>query len=144
LEGKARSVSTALNRIDLEPERSDFLAELSEVPSSTITPNNLLGISRNLLALAGQKGKKRVFAGSQTDLARITSLRREFGTYTYYLATVLELFSTDRDETGWRRCEETGAWDDLARIRQALSESATVGESLLTRFRSNRRLEALE
>lgn len=59
---------------------------------------------------------------------------RDIGTYCYYLATVLEFFSTPHDEKVFR---VGGEIDQLAIARQSLEVNRSVALSVITTFRRN-------
>jgi hypothetical protein len=109
----------------------------------TVYPDLLQGY-KDLLTRAHEKSARQ--AESEEVAAKrgeIVSLSTELGVYLYYSATLLEFFGekvpTNIDNL--KEAENSGALDQLARIRQYFAVSPRVAESGIREFRNNHSMD---
>jgi hypothetical protein len=151
IKGKTQAVATALSKLNLEHNRTLFLGRLAELAIAPITADHLLHSSTDLLADAKSAATAVQAANADAtpgrvpqDLERLLALYRETAMYLYYAATLIELFGREWGEREWLGMERSGAWDEVARVRQSLALNPAVGGALLSRFRVNQKLRALD
>jgi len=146
LKAKLRATSIAAKDIMLEPEvtqlferlrRLEALLDATDRPL-TICPALLQGY-KDLLASAGEESAWQ--ATSEEVAAKrgeIASLSTELGVYLYYSATLLEFFGQEvLNVDNLKEAENSGAIDQLAKMRQFFAISPRIAESGITEFRNH-------
>jgi Cdc6-like AAA superfamily ATPase len=154
LQAKLRATSVAAKDIMLEPEVNQLFEMLRRLEAMldstdsllTVYPDLLQGY-KDLLTRAHEKSARQ--AESEEVAAKrgeIVSLSTELGVYLYYSATLLEFFGekvpTNIDNL--KEAENSGALDQLARIRQYFAVSPRVAESGIREFRNNHSMDIPE
>lgn len=134
LRDRARAVGFAATRLEAEPERGELLHLLHQLSLSPPTSSTLLSAYERLcvdceLAATDESPER----PAQAALKRLSV---EIGTYVYYLATVLEFFTSMPSRATMERAMGSGL-DELARSYQALATSSTLSRQLLNDFRKN-------
>ena len=132
LRAKTRAMAFAAERLDLEPQRSDFLHVLHRLPEAEISRHALHQAHLKLMTAATAGWA--VDAEKDSAAARLRDLSLEAGSYLYYLATLAELFTAGLDQAAMEWLGDAGI-DNIAHALQALAVSPRVTRSLLDDMR---------
>jgi hypothetical protein len=140
LERKVEATTVSAREIVLEPHVSEFLLWLRELATEDLTPTTL-----RVRSAALQADSARLIPDDEKALADyrdLARLRAELAAFTYYLATVLQLFGgVTGDPAAYFGVVEAGEdtrtsrIDALARARTAFSVNPRVAVAIVDEFR---------
>ena len=139
IDSKIQAVNAAVERLSIEPVRSEFLSVLYPLSSSGITADELNGVSTKLIDLLDRQKPKRGKSGiPELDAKTLASLMEEVATYFSYLAAIRSFFTNDLDMALFLKASQAGLIEMLASARRAMSVNHSASRAALDIFRKAR------
>lgn len=135
IEAKIQAVTAAVERMSVEPMRSEFLGVLYPLASSTVTADELHAVSGKLTDLMIQPRPRRGQSGPpEPDVKALVSLVEEVSTYFSYLAAIRTFFTNGLEEARFRDASGRGLIEMLASARRAMSVNHSASRARLNVF----------
>jgi hypothetical protein len=138
LKAKLRAGAITAKKINLEGEVDEFLQKLYEFESAPLSEELLLRAAQELFSFAGANAPNQTKNKDKETLLefeKLSSLREELATYTYYVLTILQFFKNSLSKADLTREDEGATLDYLARARQMFSVNPMITRAMLNRFR---------
>ncbi|SAL30226.1 P-loop NTPase fold protein [Caballeronia humi] len=135
IDAKIQAVTAAVERMSVEPMRSEFLGVLYPLASSTVSADELQAVSDKLTDLMIQPRPRRgQSAPPEPDVKALVSLVEEVSTYFSYLAAIRTFFTNGLKEAPFRDASERGLIEMLASARRAMSVNHSASRARLKVF----------
>ena len=135
---KARAISVAARRLDLEPDVGRFLLVCAGVRDRRVDADSLMRLVDELLPAAGSRAH---LESTTAAAGALLKLAGELACFLYYAATVLDFFDETAEQARWR---DTSALHLLAQARQAFSTSTRVAWEGISSFRCSWQMAPVE
>lgn len=146
LSGKVRALGSAAQRLHDETQAVKFLEEMRPYEGGVEGADRLLIWSEQLWAAGTTQASvdpkitDPALVGARLQLMR---LHVELSAYTYYLATMRQVFSAAMNGEKARSAEEHGRFDLLAKARQAFEVDPAIARSRISTVRGDFDLPSL-